>query len=374
MARGRNVFLCYRREDTAGITGRLKDRLDASGFTAFMDTEDISSGTDWTVALRQAVTSSDVLVAVIGPTWLTCHDQHGRRRLDSPTDHVVDEIATALDYRVRAIPVLIDATPMPAASVLPPRLTQLSNLQALPLRHNSFAVDAERLMSQIDPSWRAAGAASPGSPQPVPGAMATARAQPPGIESRSSSRPKVEFVSRRAKIITIGALAVALVIVVAFLFASLTGPPRLDQQSLTKHVPAPIRSQCQGFTPPQDPLQTALRVALTCHPEGGGAPQELNYLHYDSLDAANAAYRSQLPDKITDSDCHSTAGEQTYTRPAAADDRIRRGNLACFQTSDYTITLIWTDETLDVVATARFRNGARYGDCWTWWRDYAGPV
>jgi len=44
MARGRNVFLCYRREDTAGITGRLKDRLDASGFTAFMDTEDISSG------------------------------------------------------------------------------------------------------------------------------------------------------------------------------------------------------------------------------------------------------------------------------------------------------------------------------------------
>jgi hypothetical protein len=103
MARGRNVFLCYRREDTAGITGRLKDRLDASGFVAFMDTEDISSGTDWTVALRQAVTRAVVLVAMIGPTWLTCHDQHGRRRLDSPTDHVVDEIATALDYRVRAI-------------------------------------------------------------------------------------------------------------------------------------------------------------------------------------------------------------------------------------------------------------------------------
>ena len=154
MARNRNVFLCYRREDTAGITGQLKDRLDASGFAAFMDTEDISSGTDWTVALRQAVTSADVLVAVIGPTWLTCHAQDGRRRLDSPTDHVVDEIATALDYRVRAIPVLIDGTPMPAAGVLPPRLTQLSNLQALPLRHNSFAADAERLMSQIDPSWR----------------------------------------------------------------------------------------------------------------------------------------------------------------------------------------------------------------------------
>jgi hypothetical protein len=243
------------------------------------------------------------------------------------------------------------------------------------LRHNSFAVDAQRLMSQIDPSWRAAaGAASPGSPQPVQGATATARAQPPGTESRSSSRPKVEFLSRRAKVITIGVLALALVIVVAFLFARLTGPPRLNQQGLTKHVPAPIRNQCQGFTPPQDPLQTDLRVALTCHPEGNGAPQELTFLHYDSLDAANAAYRSQLPDKITDSDCHSTSGQQTYTRPAAADDRIRRGNLACFQSSDYTIALIWTDETLDVVAMARFRNGARYGDCWTWWRDYAGPV
>jgi hypothetical protein len=68
------------------------------------------------------------------------------------------------------------------------------------------------------------------------------------------------------------------------------------------------------------------------------------------------------------------AADGPRSSPAAADDRIRRGNLACFQSSDYTITLIWTDETLDIVAMARFPNGARYGDCWTWWRDYAGPV
>ena len=184
----------------------------------------------------------------------------------------------------------------------------------------------------------------------------------------------MEFASRRAKAITIGAVALALMIVIVVVVARLTGPPRLDQEALTKHVPAPIRSQCQSFTPPQDPLQTNLRVALICHPEGEPAPQELNYLHYDSLDAANAAYRSQLPDKIADSDCHSVAGQQAYPRPAAPDGRIRRGNLACFQSSDYTTTLIWTDETLDVVAIARFPNGPRYGDCWTWWRDYAGPV
>jgi hypothetical protein len=375
MARGRNVFLCYRREDTAGITGRLKDRLDSSGFTAFMDTEDISSGTDWTVALRQAVTSSDVLVAVIGPTWLTCHDQHGRRRLDNPTDHVVDEIATALDYRVRAIPVLIDGTPMPAASVLPPRLTQLSNLQALPLRHNSFVMDAERLMNQIDPSWRAGvGPANPVSPPASGGPRTTASTPAPAGKPRSPVRAKVGLGNLPPTKIIIGFLALALTIVIAVVIARLTGPPRLDQRALSTHVPAPIRSQCQSFTPPQDPLQAHLRVALTCHPEGDAVPQEINYLHYDSLDAATAAYRSQLPDKITDSDCHSAAGQQAYTRPAAADDRIRRGNLACFQSSDYTITLIWTDETLDVVAMARFPNGARYGDCWTYWRDYAGPV
>jgi hypothetical protein len=159
MARGRNIFLCYRREDSAGITGRLKDRLEAAGFTAFMDTEDISSGTDWTIALRQAVTGSDVLIALIGPTWLSAYDQKGRRRLESPTDHVVDEIATALDYRIRTIPVLIDGTPMPGPNVLPPQLTQLANLQALPLRHNSFGADVERLMKQIDPNWRHPGAA-----------------------------------------------------------------------------------------------------------------------------------------------------------------------------------------------------------------------
>jgi TIR domain len=400
MAGGRKVFLCYRREDSAGITGRLKDRLEGAGFTAFMDTEDISSGTDWRIALRNAVTSSDVLIAIIGPSWLTAHDQDGRRRLDSPTDHVVDEIATALEHRVRAIPVLIDGTHMPASDVLPARLARLSDLQALPLRHNSFGADVERLMGEINPDWRAGSMASgaaaalggfaapvgppgpqqssgPAVPQQHGGPVTTApdqvaaRARP---IAKPAGRQRTGLLSGRAKLIGIGLAVLVMVIVIAILVARLTGPPRLDQKGLTKHVPAPIRSQCQTYTPPQDPLQTELRVALTCHPEGNGAPQELDYLHYSSLDTAVAAYNSQLPDKLADSDCHRTLGQQTYQRQAASDGRVRRGNLACFQSTDYSTVLMWTDETIDTIAIARFRNGQSYSQSWDWWWNYGGPI
>jgi hypothetical protein len=327
--------------------------------------------------------------------------------LDSPTDHVVDEIATALEHRVRAIPVLIDGTHMPASNVLPARLARLSDLQALPLRHNSFGADVERLMGEINPDWRvgtnasgramaAGGFAAPvGAPGPQQSSEPAVSQQHSGptaapqhgpvraaadqVAARAriakpAARQRAGFLSGRVKLIGIGVAVVVLVIVIAILVAQLTGPPRLDQKGLTKHVPAPIRNQCQTYTPPQDPLQAELRVALTCHPEGNGVPQEVDYLHYSSLDTAAAAYNSQLPDKLTDSDCHRTSGQQAYQRQAASDSRVRKGNLACFQSTDYSIVLIWTDETIDTIGIARFRSGQNYSQSWDWWWNYGGPV
>ena len=379
MARGRKVFLCYRREDSAGITGRLKDRLEGAGFTAFMDTEDISSGTDWTIALRQAVTGSDVLVAMIGPTWLTSHDLDGRRRLDSPTDHVVDEIATALDYRVRTIPVLIDGTPMPGPNVLPPRLTRLANMQALPLRHNSFGADAERLMNEMDPGRRTAATAPSAAPvapagSPPTGDGGSVRTPRTPTATKRASRPKVEFVSRKAKIITIGVAALALVIAITVLVVTLTGPPRFDAQGLGQHIPAPIRDKCQAFTPPEVPLQINLRVALTCQPDGDGAPQKADYLHYDSLASTNAAYNSQLPGRSEESDCTRQQGQRRYAPRTAPDGSKHQGTLACFPGPNSTTLFMWTDESLDVVVMARFPPGQSYERNLKWWTDYLGPV
>jgi TIR domain len=53
------IFISYRREDSAGWTGRLAERLKQKFGTAsiFMDIDTIQPGTDFAEALRSAVSS-----------------------------------------------------------------------------------------------------------------------------------------------------------------------------------------------------------------------------------------------------------------------------------------------------------------------------
>ena len=89
------VFVSYRRED-GGDAGRLADRLvDRFGAErVFIDVDAIEPGMDYVEALTHAVEACDVLVAVIGPGWLTATDKQGRR-IDDPYDWVRVEVGTA---------------------------------------------------------------------------------------------------------------------------------------------------------------------------------------------------------------------------------------------------------------------------------------
>src|SRR3954453_23970807 len=109
---GISVFVCYRREDTRHVAGRLADRLDEH-FELFMDTDTIKPGTDFIRAIRSEVSDCDVLLAVIGPQWATVTDAHGQRRVDDPNDWVIEEIRTALKRDIPVIPVLVDGATMP---------------------------------------------------------------------------------------------------------------------------------------------------------------------------------------------------------------------------------------------------------------------
>jgi TIR domain len=83
----RPVFLSYRREETRHIAGRLADRLaERLGSTqVFIDVDVIEPGSDFAATTVRAVTSCDVLIALIEPTWSTAADPQGRpRRLDGP--------------------------------------------------------------------------------------------------------------------------------------------------------------------------------------------------------------------------------------------------------------------------------------------------
>ena len=145
------VFISYRRDDTAGHAGRLHDSLSASFEEAdvFMDVGDIEPGVDFTVAIADAIGSCDVMLALIGTRWASATAANGRRRLDDPDDHVVMEIATALERGVRVIPTLIDGASMPDADALPPRIADLSRRNAVQLSTVTWYSDFETLVAAL---------------------------------------------------------------------------------------------------------------------------------------------------------------------------------------------------------------------------------
>jgi hypothetical protein len=145
------VFLSYRRDDTAAVTGRIDDQL-RSCFgreSVFRDVETISSGTDFRREIKQSVTECDVLIAVIGERWLEADDT--RRRPDDPDDFVRMEIAAALALDKPVLPVLVGRTLMPKQEELPHDLANLVYQNAIRLDHDwNFHHQVSKLIRDIE--------------------------------------------------------------------------------------------------------------------------------------------------------------------------------------------------------------------------------
>jgi tetratricopeptide (TPR) repeat protein len=80
---------------------------------------------------------------------LTSKDERGSRRLDNSEDFVRMEIRTALERRIRVIPVLVDGALMPRADDLPEDLKPLVRRNALAVTTTSFEGDCQRLAATI---------------------------------------------------------------------------------------------------------------------------------------------------------------------------------------------------------------------------------
>jgi len=146
------IFISYRRQETGDLAGRLYDRLaDRFGEArVFMDVDTIELGVDFTEVITRAVGTCEVLLAVIGPHWLTANDQDGHRRLDDPDDVVRLEIEAALARDVRVIPILVGGAVMPRSQELPASLGRLARRNGLSVRHDSFRSDMARLVAAIE--------------------------------------------------------------------------------------------------------------------------------------------------------------------------------------------------------------------------------
>jgi len=145
------IFINYRRQDSEGYVGRVYDTLlqhFARG-DIFMDVDSLKPGVDFVEALESAVAACDVLLAVIGPHWLSASDDAGNRRLDQWNDFVRIEIASALKQKKLVIPVLVGRATMPQAEHLPDALAELVRRNAIEVSHQRFGFDMERLIETI---------------------------------------------------------------------------------------------------------------------------------------------------------------------------------------------------------------------------------
>ena len=146
------IFISYRRQDSAGTAGRISDRLvDEFGENnIFMDIEAIELGVDFVQRIEEAVSSCDVLLAVIGPTWASITNEDGGQRLSDPNDFVRLEILTALQRDIRVIPLLVQGAKMPSKKDLPEELAPLARRNGMEIEHSSFKSDVNLLVTKLE--------------------------------------------------------------------------------------------------------------------------------------------------------------------------------------------------------------------------------
>ncbi|MBK9697569.1 MAG: toll/interleukin-1 receptor domain-containing protein [Propionibacteriaceae bacterium] len=143
------IFISYRRQETAWPARQLYEVLVArfGAASVFKDVDDIEPGDDFVDRITDAVAACDVLLALIGPQWLTMTDDKGRRRLDNPEDFVRLEVKAALSRNVRVVPILVDGARMPPAEELPDDLAAITRRQAVEI--NPVGFNTERLLATL---------------------------------------------------------------------------------------------------------------------------------------------------------------------------------------------------------------------------------
>jgi len=158
--RKRQVFICYRRDDSAYAATAIHDKLkqELTDGEVFFDVQSIPPGKNFRTYLEDAVARCDVLLVIIGTGWLDARFEEGpniaQRRLDDPDDFVRIEIASALERGIPVIPVLVGGAKMPPHSSLPPALGGLADLQAVEVRSGrDFVRHVEDLAGATRKVW-----------------------------------------------------------------------------------------------------------------------------------------------------------------------------------------------------------------------------
>jgi TIR domain len=290
------ILISYRRADVRGLTGRISDRLVAAygKGNVFRDIEHIPVGVDFRAYIRATVRSSDVLVVIIGPNWLS--SPNGRNRIMEPDDPVRMEIETATQSDLTIVPILAEGAQMPAADSLPAELRDFTSLQAAQvdsgpdfqyqmnrmIKSLNTTLKERRQRAKAEEAKRRREAREQAKPVGSTGANAVASA----AKMVAGTGPKLVALAKarnRAAVIAVVLVVMGAVCVVVGIFvlpgpfgsgvAATDLPPRLGTA-----VPA-------GFKPLTEDVPGLLRQS-TCSPAGDDATIHFRILN-DYSETAN---------------------------------------------------------------------------------------
>lgn len=150
-----SIFISYRQEDKATITGQICEQL-----AAHFSKDKIIRGTnlvliplgaDISEYVKDVINKCSVVLVIIGSEWLTSADTSGRRRLDDALDLVRIEVEAALSSKLPVIPLLVEGVAMPPVEELPPSLAKLPYRKGMTIRPDlDFNQDMQRLIFGLE--------------------------------------------------------------------------------------------------------------------------------------------------------------------------------------------------------------------------------
>ncbi|MEK6802408.1 MAG: TIR domain-containing protein [Nitrospirota bacterium] len=146
------IFISYRREPAVSWAGRLfADLCECFGASqVFMDINGgIPGGSIFDLAITKALSTCDVLLALIHKEWVSCKHADDRRRLDDPNDWVRREIASALRWNRPIILVLLGGAQLPKEEELPDEIRSLCKYQTREISDTRWNYDFNELVKDL---------------------------------------------------------------------------------------------------------------------------------------------------------------------------------------------------------------------------------
>jgi len=147
------IFICYRRDDSDGITGRIYDRLVRKyGKKAiFKDVDSVPLGVNFKTYIGSIIDQCKVVLVIIGERWIEIVDEKGIPRIQAPDDYVRTEIETALRQKKIVIPLTIHKGKMPREIDVPVSIKELIYQNGINIGYDPrFNSDIDSLIRKLE--------------------------------------------------------------------------------------------------------------------------------------------------------------------------------------------------------------------------------